>query len=351
MSAAFQHIETLNLPPFAQRSLNTLIQAVPDINFRTLHYTYFIVVILVASAIFWGSASNEDLRYIDCLFMVTSAMTETGLNTINVSVLNTWQQAMLTLLMIFGSYIFISIVVVYARKRAFETRFKDMVQEFKAEHAAKRWKIRANSFARSKFQSSSSTRQPRKPSVSMAQLSSIYSSLSHVGKHRQSSGALADLGHLEDVNTSRRRKSSGAVADLSLGEHARIQADGSNDERNLAGHEDPMDLRPSRSAPAIRFSNLKAFGGENETEHVTSFPAHINDVLDRAVIGRNSSMHVLNATDRTLIGGAEYRAVRLFCWIVPVYFIAFQVFFAVSTALWIGIHDPSVSLPNAQNPW
>lgn len=69
----------------------------PPLNFITVHYTYFIATCLVTSLVFWGSSSStggekEKVQYTDALFLVVSAMTEAGLNTVNLSTLSTFQQ-------------------------------------------------------------------------------------------------------------------------------------------------------------------------------------------------------------------------------------------------------------------
>lgn len=68
----------------------------PPLNFITIHYAYFISVCLVSSLVFWGSSSPAwSISYTDSLFLVVSAMTEAGLNTVNLSQLTTWQQSLL----------------------------------------------------------------------------------------------------------------------------------------------------------------------------------------------------------------------------------------------------------------
>jgi hypothetical protein len=65
--------------------------------------------------------------------MVTSAMAETGLNTVNHSDINTFQQVLLFLLMVDGSSIFVSYFVVLVRKQAFESGFSELVEFYKAD--------------------------------------------------------------------------------------------------------------------------------------------------------------------------------------------------------------------------
>ncbi|KAI1500177.1 cation transport protein-domain-containing protein [Biscogniauxia marginata] len=102
----------------------------PPLNFITIHYAYFIAVPLVASLVFWGSSDpGHSISYVDSLFLVTSAMTEAGLNTVNLSQMTTWQQVLLWLLIIVGSSIWVSIWTVLVRKHAFERRFEEVVKK------------------------------------------------------------------------------------------------------------------------------------------------------------------------------------------------------------------------------
>ena len=56
-------------------------------------------------------------------------MTEAGLNTVNLSRMNTFQQFILFLLILLGSAIWVSIAVLHVRRKAFERRFKSIVEE------------------------------------------------------------------------------------------------------------------------------------------------------------------------------------------------------------------------------
>lgn len=77
---------------------------VPRVRFLTVHYAYFIGLCLLTSVIFWGSSTPaHSVRYIDSLFLTVSAMTLAGLNTVNLSTINTFQQIMLFFLIMAGS--------------------------------------------------------------------------------------------------------------------------------------------------------------------------------------------------------------------------------------------------------
>ncbi|KAF6840750.1 cation transporter [Colletotrichum musicola] len=107
----------------------TVRSLLPPLNFITLHYAYFIGTTLLASAVFYASSSpHGKIGYVDSLFLVVSAMTEAGLNTVNLSEMTVWQQVMLWLLIIVGSTVWVSIWTVLARKHAFEKRFREIVE-------------------------------------------------------------------------------------------------------------------------------------------------------------------------------------------------------------------------------
>lgn len=58
----------------------------PPVNYITVHYTYFILLGLVFTLIFWGSSVPAlSINFWDSLFLSFSALTSAGLNTVNVS--------------------------------------------------------------------------------------------------------------------------------------------------------------------------------------------------------------------------------------------------------------------------
>jgi hypothetical protein len=79
----------------------TLTAWLPPLNFITLHYIYFLTTCLITSLIFYGCGSGGEkggIGYTDCVFLVVSAMTEAGLNTVNLSMMSTGQQVVLWVL-------------------------------------------------------------------------------------------------------------------------------------------------------------------------------------------------------------------------------------------------------------
>lgn len=104
----------------------------PPINFITIHWLYFTSTCLLSAIILWGSATpHRSLEFTDALFLAVSAMTLAGLNTVNLSTLNTFQQFWLFLLIMLGSAIFVSAFVVWVRRASFEKKFDDIYERRK----------------------------------------------------------------------------------------------------------------------------------------------------------------------------------------------------------------------------
>ena len=117
-------------------SIRYLKTHLPRPNFLRLHWTYFILTCLLSSAIFWASSHVQHaISYVDSLFLVTAAMSQAGLNTVNLSSLNTFQQFLLLLLMICGNQLVVSAIVVHVRKRAFKSGFIQAAKDQEKKHA------------------------------------------------------------------------------------------------------------------------------------------------------------------------------------------------------------------------
>jgi hypothetical protein len=97
-------------------------------SFLLLHNLYFLSTIFVCSIAFWlFSQPHASVPFIDCLFVVVSSLTSTGLTTRNLSTFNTAQEVLIWLLIAFGSPTFISVSVVWIRRRAFESKFASVI--------------------------------------------------------------------------------------------------------------------------------------------------------------------------------------------------------------------------------
>ena len=80
--------------------------------------------------------------------------------------------------------------------------------------------------------------------------------------------------------------------------------------------------------------------------------ARLDKYIDefRGLVGRNSQFHHLSEKERRALGGMEYDAICVLSWLVPIYFILFQLLGAIGMGAWLQINRPSITLRNGQLP-
>ncbi|KAG4444471.1 hypothetical protein IFR05_000062 [Cadophora sp. M221] len=126
------------LLPSAQRRtaiIKLLKSIIPlDLNFIAVHYTYLLLLAFTSSVILYIGGGID---YVDALFFGSGAVTQSGLNTIDVNALNTLQQAVLYLFPLITTPIFINTVVVLVRIYWFEQRFRNIVRDSKIDKRSK----------------------------------------------------------------------------------------------------------------------------------------------------------------------------------------------------------------------
>ncbi|KAI0845470.1 TrkH-domain-containing protein [Daldinia vernicosa] len=333
------------------RSLRSLL---PPLNFITIHYVYFIIVPLISSVVFWGSSNpRSSISYVDSLFLVTSAMTEAGLNTVNLSQMTTWQQVLLWLLIIIGSSIWVSIWTVLVRKHAFEARFEEIVRKERKRSLQRRNTSlnllpithRLRSLGRSRTVQDSGEGGPleQRPAINLPVISRpsdrrLVSAI--VPPHQESvvhtDGSFArphSVATAEDV-----APASGAVGT----EEGNTGALTATDHVLFAD-----DLRSGARSTSI------APSGTTAQRHLSSTDTAVNphSYLKGDKVGRNGQFHGLTREEREELGGTEYRALKLLSIVVPLYFFLWQFFGCISLGAWIANNLPGPALENAISPW
>ncbi|MCJ1405543.1 hypothetical protein MMC11_008771 [Xylographa trunciseda] len=373
----------LHTPAFLLSVWEPLRRHLPPLNFITLHYLYFIGVCMVTSVIFWGASTPaRSVTYTDSLFLVVSAMSEAGLNTVNLSQLNTFQQFLLFLLIMLGSAILVSSAVVHVRRAAFERRFKDVITADREKR-----KQRKNSGLGQPHDISSErktdTRSNIQPQVDgiVVRGRAIHSpgrQNGHISENTEQDSehqAYNDRDNIY-VNTSIGRGDSDEMVDA-----VRLS---SSDDKLDSGANIPNNAFVS---PRIRFESpsspvgnrmhrrVFSMSGVGARSDISDFPkfsdiadynptlatfAQEKDKLLRGThkyfssggfIGRNSQFHGLTLAERERLGGVEYRAVTLLEIIVPVYFVLWQLLGCISLGAWVAINAPDTALQNGLNPW
>jgi Trk/Ktr/HKT type cation transporter len=298
-----------------------------------------------------------------------------GLNTINLSTLNTFQQIIIFILMLLGSSIFVSAFVVTIRSRAFELRFKEVLEEEKLKRERKR--SNSPSLLRLPFSRRSSAIQPTEnppeteptPPLPPTETSLNLPSAS-IGQETQGEDDLND----NRVAEASHEGSSVRPSDVQVTWAAAVQA------------EPPPKIEAA--SPAIGNTNVEndfpnvakttsvalPLGGtilEPQHKHLPSrlfYPhgvgarfSHIalpqtqkseEEIVEISkVYVRNSETTHLTHMERLRLGGVEYRATRLLVWIVPAYFILWQLFGCIGLGAWITINTPTIARSNGLNPF
>lgn len=332
----------------------------PPLNFITLHYLYFITVCLISSVIFYCSSNPRwSISYTDSLFLVISAMTEAGLNTVNLSQMTTWQQIMLWLLIVLGSSIWVSIWTVLARKHSFEKRFKVIA------HRATLRKSRSLDRKRSDIPLARKLRTfSRSKTTEQAANGTGHELDGRRGNGQDRThgkdGADGVLSISGPMSMQRMREPVPASSEESpaLAPSTTVEASQSG-EAAARDHIAFADAEERRACATTTGTDLAA-GLSRRHVHADSAALEAGPVqhemshrhfLTAKKVGRNAQFHGLTDEEREHLGGTEYRALKVLSIAVPVYFFSWQVLGCVALGAWIANNQPQPALDNAINPW
>ncbi|CAM1510129.1 Fc.00g004640.m01.CDS01 [Cosmosporella sp. VM-42] len=354
--------ELLAEHPHLDTAVATIRSFIPPINFITLHYAYFIVGSLVFSAIFWGSSDpNGSVPFIDSLFLVVSTFTNTGLNTVNLSELTTWQQVLLFILLIIGSPIWVSFWTVMARKHAFENRFDHIVE--------------AERERRKRGRSSTSTAQTGAPFRQFFSFEKFKSSppamntLPGLGTRQPVTEKESMPDIMETVGIPARRTVSAPREDIP------------SDHEDNASRASTLrfDTRPNTSRDHISFVNTlpqpnenggttSAYQPGNQIPHRINvhppstiesvgsdesedFLMHWKKILTKDNTSKRGQFYDLTSDEREVLGGCEYLALKVLAVVVPLYGFLWQFLCAIALSTWIANNAPDAAKVNNQNPY
>lgn len=347
----------------------------PPLNYITIHYAYFLGVTFASSLIYWGSSSTFNaVDYVDSLFLVTSAITNTGLNTRNLSETTTWQQVQLWFLLMIGSPIWVSFWTVLVRKHAFERRFDDIVQRERQRRKEAAEKRRASGIRRApNLRNMIAFRKhntdPNGPPIG----------LSGLGPRMRADRVILDpisdpSTQLPDLESGPKRTISAPHATLhpdlndAASESKTIvsgpsNADSTQELSTLRDHitfAEPISPRhvendTSAYRPGHHLASVNGRRGSNATSLSSDDSddpfVHWRNFLGKHNVSRNGQFYDLNSDQREKIGGCEYRALKILAVIVPLYSALWQFLGAVALACWIATRAPEIPRADGENPW
>lgn len=362
----------------------------PPLNFITSHYLYFISVCLVVSLIFWGTSDpGKSISYTDSLFLVVSAMTEAGLNTVNLSQMTLFQQILLFILIIMGSAIFVSISTVMIRKRVFEQRFQDVVRREKEMRRMRPRRDSMNTIGNSRsisrgqagtspiieklkeLREQSETSKPEQLDSAVEQPREHYLGLGKLAKrvdgteeerNMETTGSTSTATAVEKVEnpaehvlsrTSRRRSSveMDRISPAPVLQYAPAPIIDHPRMLNFVGvgaHPNSTSVYKPNSSGLLNRRGYES-RSEDEGDHLDhyQYPSY----LTRHTTGRNAQFYGLSRAERDHLGGVEYRAITLLAWVVPLYFILWQFLGCIGLGAYMAHNKASVTEQNGINPW
>lgn len=273
---------------------------------------------------------------------------------------------MLFLLIIIGSAIFVSSTILNIRKRAFEKKFAEL-----AERRRNRMKVRHNlSFSWSRRRTSASdqrenaiisgtlrgtaiqegpTHHSRTASFNSQQhgrtLSEATLEMTEVGSqideivldgdanHVRFKTHIHSSDHAESRHRATRRHHTSFFEGRGVGAHGL-----ENHPRNTR----PMDYDVSVDESAIE--------DDDADVPIRRPPSGLDKYVHtiNGYLGRNSQIYHLTNKERRKLGGIEYDAICLLSWVVPVYFVLWQLLGALGVGAWIRVNRPGITLTNGE---
>lgn len=260
-----------------------------EVNFYRVHVLYFIFTILLTSVILWGSGANgnskdEDalfpLSFIDALFLCTSAMTNTGLNTVNLSSITAFQQSILFILMLFGNVTIVSIATILVRRHW----FRKYMQEFLEKNEGGRKILdEIDREENGQVKTSNNRINPANPTV-------------------------------------RRRR---PELEKEQPQSAETQTRSRHHERGHGGLPYPWDWSIARN---LGSKYGKSGASRSRNHHYLSFEPSLDDKVGlvqicsaNPALTQQGRFHSLNEHEREELGGVEYRALGVLLWLLPIY--------------------------------
>ncbi|SMR56893.1 unnamed protein product [Zymoseptoria tritici ST99CH_1E4] len=129
----------------------------PKFNFIMVHYSYIVGMAIFTSILLYPAGL---LPYPDALFFAVGCATQSGLNTVDINLLHTYQQVVMMLITCICTPIFINTVVVLIRLYWFEKRFEHIVRETRAQRRTRARSLSSRSRSQMKSETSERTDDP-----------------------------------------------------------------------------------------------------------------------------------------------------------------------------------------------
>ena len=310
-------------------------------------------------------------------------MTLAGLNTVNLSQMNTWQQVILFFLIMLGSTIFVSIAVVQIRQKAFERRFKAIVEEQRRLKRARSNSKRTMTFPLSLSRKRTTSHTGPDVDGVVVRGSIIKDEPPHGSANGETVNNPGDHPRAEQLSSNRPKLQLRTIEEGKLdqsseesqiedetkspvqtGEHLKSPVQGVQNRVSFASPTSPLRERPRK-----RVLTFQGVGARQDLlnhpvrtvvrpEGVPLTPMRENISNNKphqwaysGFIGRNSQFSSLTLAEREHLGGVEYRAIEVLAVIVPLYFVLWQCLGALGLGAYIAHNRKDVTEGNGLSPW
>ncbi|KAF7547451.1 hypothetical protein G7Z17_g7721 [Cylindrodendrum hubeiense] len=344
-------------------SLPSTLRAGLPINYITIHYAYFILGSLLFSVILWGSNDPSDrIDFVDCMFLVVSSFTNTGLNSVDLSRLTTWQQVLLWILFIIGSVIWVSFWTVLARKHAFEKRFEDIVEtereSRKRRAATKQTPAFRQFFSFEKFKTTPAESGRTLPGLGTRQHDSEKSEeaandpddLLSVGIDARRIVSCPEESISSDTEENPSRTTTLASETDTPRDHIRFAPSfGRQDRQNL--RRGSLSIYQHDAPGTDRETQRPSTADSANSDQSEDFLLHWKKILGHHNVSRRGQFFDLSSDEREALGGTEYRALKILAITVPMYGFLWQFLGAIALGAWIAVNNPTAARDYGANPW
>lgn len=250
----------------------------------------------------------------------------------DLSALNSFQQAVLFTLLILGHAVLISLTVLLVRKRAFEAKFKGVSDERERERSTRHHsEVELQTRDQVPVNESTGTDLPGESTEGQG------------CKPRPKTHLLVKVAPGEP--SSRNEQPWVEDDQITIGgtprhhHHRVFPMAGIGARPDLNNH--PRDAAPN--VPLVAKDSVSGFKGilRGTQKYMAS----------KGLVSRNSQFHDLTPAERDEIGGVEYKAVSFLSVIVFLYFILFTVFGMIGVGGWLEANDPAVTRANGLSPF
>jgi hypothetical protein len=266
-------------------------------------------------------------------------MTLAGLNTVNLSTLNTFQQVILFLLIMLGSAIFVSAFVVYFRQRAFDewlplsrTFTRQSLPRGRQETAV------ARPASGQGFEENSELKDEISEEMSVAP-NSTDKATSGIGQQLlMSLSRTTDQQRQDHITFSEPSRSRNPTESLEPGLIHRAL--------NFSG----VGARPSSRVRSRTLTMQSSHRASQDFTRTLSAEPKPEGALS-AFISRNSEFHHLTEAERLRLVDKEYKAVSFLAWVVPLYFVAWQLLGCLGLGAYVNQYYASTARENGLDPW